>query len=448
VDAVNHAASTNIMNTQTNINGQGLAAQRFALDRSAGMKPAFRSTPTHLPPLGHCLLKTRASAVRCGVIFLIAAFVGLSSPASTQAFDCGSTGAYGPMNITSSTNLQLRPDGIFNCTTITIAQGATLTFSNNSLNTPVYLLATGDVTINGIINVSGAGPNGAVGGQGGPGGFDGGNGGTQLAGVNKGGYGLGPGRGPCASYATLPSVSIVGQGYTSPTNQTTYGNTLADPLIGGSGGDGSDGSPGGGGGGGGGAVLIASNTRITVAGNVTANGASSAYAIFGLGSGGAIRLVGPVISGTGSLTAKGGEYHVFQSGDSIAGTGRIRIDCTDNQAYRSLTLNGVSSRGSRMIVFSNLALDITAVGGQPVTTGTNSAVVIELAVGASTNQTVTVQARNFTNDVPIRVVVTPENGPRGEFDATILQSSGNPPSANVPVIIPAGSACQINAWTR
>jgi hypothetical protein len=94
------------------------------------------------------------------------------------------------------------------------------------------------------------------------------------------------------------------------------------------------------------------------------------------------------------------------------------------------------------------ALDIIAVGGQTIAGGTNNAVVIELAIGASTNQTVLIQARNFTNDVPIRVVVTPESGPSSSFDATILQGSGNPPSATVPVIIPAGSACQVNAWTR
>jgi hypothetical protein len=75
-----------------------------------------------------------------------------------------------------------------------------------------------------------------------------------------------------------------------------------------------------------------------------------------------------------------------------------------------------------MIVFPAVipALDIIEVGGQAIATGTNNAVTIELAVGVSTNQTVRVQARNFTNDVPIRVVVTPENGLRGEFDATIL----------------------------
>jgi len=148
----------------------------------------------------------------------------------------------------------------------------------------------------------------------------------------------------------------------------------------------------------------------------------------------------PVVGGSGRLDTTG----------ASGAFGRIRIDCQDNQAYRSLTLVGVASRGSRMIVFPAIvpALDIIGVAGNAIPAGTNNAVTIELAVGASTNQTVTVQARNFTNDVPIRVVITPEHGPSGSFDATILQSSGNPPSVTVPVIIPAGSACAVNAWTR
>jgi hypothetical protein len=104
-----------------------------------------------------------------------------------------------------------------------------------------------------------------------------------------------------------------------------------------------------------------------------------------------------------------------------------------------------------MFVFPTVvpALDIIQVAGQAIPAGTNNAVTIELAIDASTNQTVTVQARNFTNEVPIRVVITPAHGPAGSFDATIpLQSSGTPPSATVPVIIPAGSVCQVNAWTR
>lgn len=374
-------------------------------------------------------------------LLALAAMLGLRTCAA-QAFDCGSTGAYGPMNITTDTTLNLPPDGIFHCTTIAVAQGATLRFANNALNTPVYLLATGDVVINGAIDVSspgasGYGASGYLGGKGGPGGFDGGNGGSYFMGQNIGGDGMGPGGAKNRSGWTYPTFGI-SSGY----NTNTYGNALLRPLIGGSGGVGEDGSPGRGGGGGGGAVLIASNTRVTVGGTVSSSGGIGNYAAagYGCGSGGAVRLVAPIVTGKGGVDV------------STPVQGRIRVDCQDNIAYRSLSLAGVASRGNQMFVFPGAVavphLDIVEVAGQVIAEGTNNAVVIELSAGAFTNQTVRVQARNFTNDVPIRVVITPEHGPSGSFDATILQASGNPPFANVPVIIPAGSACQVHAWTR
>src|SRR6185369_5583729 len=111
-----------------------------------------------------------------------------------QTFDPGSNGSYGALNITTSTNLDLPTNGVFQCTTITIASGATLGFNRNSLNTPVILLATGDVNIEGIIDVSGEDGRVLVEGRGGPGGFDGGKAG--FAESNPGaGYGPGGGKG-------------------------------------------------------------------------------------------------------------------------------------------------------------------------------------------------------------------------------------------------------------
>jgi hypothetical protein len=210
---------------------------------------------------------------------------------------------------------------------------------------------------------------------------------------------------------------------------------------------GNGGSPGVPGGGGGGAILVASNTKIVINGAISAYGATTynggdLWGGLSIGSGGAVRVVAPTVSGSGSLAARNLSY--------ANGPGRIRIDCQDHQSYRTLSLAGLASRGSRMIVFPTNApqLDIVEVAGNPIPEGTNSSVLFELPSGASSNQSVKVQARNFSNNVPIRVVVTPENGPCGEFDAIILQASGNPPSTNVTVIIPAGSVCQIHAWTR
>src|SRR2546430_13778595 len=102
--------------------------------------------------------------------FLLGAtLLGLASNplcAQSQPFDSGSDGSYGPLDITANTTLDLPPDGILKCTTITIASGATLKFNRNALNTPVYLLATGNVTLDGTIDVSGGSPTRTTAGQG------------------------------------------------------------------------------------------------------------------------------------------------------------------------------------------------------------------------------------------------------------------------------------------
>jgi len=106
------------------------------------------------------------SAAKMGLLALI----GVVFQASAQTnFTSGSDGSYGPLNITTNTTLILPTNGIFNCTTITIASGVTLAFTKNPLNTPVYLLATGDVLIAGTINVSGQSGVQALAGEGGPG---------------------------------------------------------------------------------------------------------------------------------------------------------------------------------------------------------------------------------------------------------------------------------------
>ncbi len=367
------------------------------------------------------------------------------SGAQGAAFDSGSTGLDGPLNVTSNMTLSLPPDGIFNFTTITVAAGKTLTFNRNALNTPVYLLAASNVVIAGAIDVSGKPPQGVMGGQGGPGGFDGGYGGSGLNNIAGDGYGPGGGKGNG------------GRGSFG----TNYGNALLVPLVGGSGGAGLNGNPNTGGSGGGGAVLIASNGRITVNGVIYSLGGDFSIAscydptAYGGGSGGAIRLVAPIVDGTGVLQTRGGFYRrsndgFCDNGNAYAGSGRVRIDCLDRNAFASITYAGTASRGSQMFVFPPAAprLDIIEAAGTAIPEGTGQLVSVELPVGSSTNQVVRVQARNFTNDVPISVVVTPDHGPSRTFSTNISLASGNPPVAAVNVTIPAGTVNRINAWTR
>src|SRR5262249_23244796 len=159
-----------------------------------------------------------------------------------QAFNSGSDGSYGPLLVTSNTVLDLPTNGIFNCTTITVQNGATLSFRRNPLNTPVYLLATSNVVISGTIDVSGNNSGVGFSGQGGPGGFDGGM--PEVLGGEGPGDGLGPGggRGGVNNFGFPNAAGGGGFGTRgmgiSTNNGATYGNSLLVPLIGGSGGGG------------------------------------------------------------------------------------------------------------------------------------------------------------------------------------------------------------------
>ena len=100
-------------------------------------------------------------------------------PAQAQ-FNSGSTGADGAFNPVTSTTLQIPASGVFNFTTVNIPQGVEIRFTKNAKNTPVTILASGNIVIAGRIFIDGADRSGRFGGEGGPGGFRGGNGGSPL----------------------------------------------------------------------------------------------------------------------------------------------------------------------------------------------------------------------------------------------------------------------------
>jgi hypothetical protein len=102
------------------------------------------------------------------------------------SFSSGSTGADGAFAPTSNVTVPLPPDGVLNYTTVDIPGGVTLTFKRNATNSPVILLASGDVTITGAVDVSGSAGVGFLAGAGGPGGFEGGWGGGSCGGAGAG----------------------------------------------------------------------------------------------------------------------------------------------------------------------------------------------------------------------------------------------------------------------
>lgn len=379
------------------------------------------------------------------------------NPLFAQVFDSGSDGSYGPINITTYTVLQVPDDGIFNATTVYVAPyPAGLVFIKNSRNTPVYILATGDVTIEGGIGVDGEpspGGGSSAGGPGGPGGFDGGA--MGVSGFDPG-DGIGPGSGGGGDYATN-AFGDGSFGGVSPRavlkNGETYGTQLLMPLVGGSGGGGTNAA---GGGGGAGAILIASNTEIHLAlqyyPSISAVGAGYYQVHAGAGSGGAIRLVAPKISGDGHICAGGpGISSNNPCPNNYGGVGRVRIDTIDRSEYAiHIDPNTPQTHGTLMQVFptTSPALDIIEAAGTTVPEGSTTPVDIFLPDGSPSSQDVVVQARDFTGVVPITVKITPDSGDSVAYDDSIDMSGGNPSTATVSVQIPVNVPVTVHAWTR
>src|SRR5262249_12250940 len=127
--------------------------------------------------------------------FVALIWVLLAAPAPTVVAQT-SDGSDGALSVSGTVTLDLngRPNGIFNFTTITVNAGSVVSFiRNTTTNAPVRLLATGNVVIDGTITVSAS--SFELGSRiGGPGGADGGNAGVAF--TNGGdGSGLSPGKG-------------------------------------------------------------------------------------------------------------------------------------------------------------------------------------------------------------------------------------------------------------
>ena len=297
---------------------------------------------------------------------------------AASTFNSGSTGADGAFAPTANVTLQVPDSGVFNFTTVTIPSGVTVKFTRNAANTPVTILASGDVTISGTVDVSGVaggntlnitngnsldGTSRTTGGPGGPGGFDGGGGGSTVGPYN-GTAGDGPGGGGGAGtinqsfgggggggYASAGTAS--GAGSSPGVAGVAYGSTLLTPLIGGSGGGGggasSSAGAGGSGGGGGGAILIASSGSINFSGGqITAGGGfggSSGYGPGGGGSAGAIRLVSTNVTGRVVVELEGGGRGANNGNLGYSGGGGMGYARIEAYNFNGVTLNPVNSIG-------------------------------------------------------------------------------------------------------
>jgi len=249
--------------------------------------------------------------------------------------------------------VQLPANGVLNYTTVNVPVNKELFFKRNLLNTPVYLLAQGAVTIAGRIDLTGSQY------EPGPGGFAGG----SWAPYSPVLPGFGPGAGP----------QLDGN-----PNGKWVGPLSLVPLIGGSGGAGGGcaDSPnyGAHGGGGGGAVVIASSTSVMITGGtIAANGGSFGFspgcgpASWGFGSGGSIRVMGNTVTVTGSLQASGGCNFSGSCYPPFPGVIRLEAPAGALSFTGSAAPAAVLSTINPVILPSApSSLSITSVGGYPV----------------------------------------------------------------------------------
>ncbi|MBX3237063.1 MAG: hypothetical protein KF814_13015 [Nitrospiraceae bacterium] len=372
----------------------------------------------------------------------------LVSPFAAHAFDTGSTGALGALAPVSNTVITLPPDGILNYTTVNIPGGVTVSFTRNAVNTSVILLAQGDVLINGTIHVNGsnglaANPSSLnAGGLGGPGGSQGGNGGMKGLGNTIGSPGQGPGGGNATPHGTYG---------------TLYGGlndfrTLI-PFFGGSGGNGGTGTTtnfGPSGGGGAGALIIASNTKITVSGIVRANGGDSGdCSAAGAGSGGALRFVAPEFNNTGTIESRGG--------CASQGFGRVRLEYQTSPSgigtpypspYTSNTLGPLTATSTPTL--TNVpTVSITAVGGTsaPGTPG-GSFTTPDVSLSALTTNPVpvTVTATNTPVGSVFQIRVIPQFGPLLTVYTTMSTGTFASSTATANVMLPVGVTSLLDVY--
>lgn len=421
------------------------------------------------------------------VFTALSLFLVLLAPGSAQTqnqFNSGSTGvdgAFNPPATPAVQEVQLPENGEFNYTTFNIPAGVTIRYKPNSKNTPVTILATGDVTILGKIDISGGNgtlavfgapsPNG--GGLGGPGGFNGGRGGFSFVPFFSGVAGDGPGGGSPGNCGSSGGLAVDGQsGFTGTNNSVLpgglkYGSRSLVPLIGGSGGggvNGLNGEVGGGGGGGGGAILIASSTTIKFSSGqarseILAIGGNGFYLASnragGGGSGGAIRLIANTISGKARFDVNGGS-----SCYSGIGHGYIRIEAFNYNGFEPQANPQTTADAMPQPIISlaqpttvNLPnepkLTITSVGGINAPAmpkgsfGTTPDILLPTTLANPV--TVALQAANIPVGTVVKVTVLPESAARTTVDSSPLAGAQAALTATANVNLPATGTSLITA---
>ena len=401
------------------------------------------------------------------------AILSLSLNLSAQSFNSGSDGSDGTLSLTepgtvllsSIPGLDADGDGIFNFTDITIADGVIVDF-RGIFSGPVIWLATGTATIDGDILLDGQKGHDVGGNTGslpGAGGFAGGRGATNFTPATNG---RGPGGGSFHSTSSCGHSGGGGAGYlaigqnasSGGSGGNAYGNVFLLPLLGGSGGAGSGGLGSSncistGGGAGGGAFLLAANDSLILNGAISVDGGGAFHAdpddvtnlvrTGGGGSGGSIRLIAPFISGSGTVSAKGGlpDPDINGNRDGAAGSpGRIRLE-TFQIASTITALSPVehSTPGTVFLTQDQLPVRVTTIGGVAVPNAPTAGFASpDVSINQSGSTTIALAASGVPIGTVITVTVIPESGNKVTVNSTPLAGTIENSTATAEVTIPFG----------
>ncbi len=407
----------------------------------------------------HFILESLTRLAFLGLLVVCSVVTSLAQ----GSFNSGSTGADGAFAPTQDVVVQVPPSGVLNYTTVNIPNGVHVRFTPNATNTPVTILATGNVTISGLLLVDGSPSNRVLGGSGGPGGFRGGNGGAFFDDPNgRSGDGPGGGAGGIADANLSTARCGGGAGFLQPGSQGCgtggagggrYGSRTLLPLVGGSGGGGTSAwstNFGDGGGGGGGAILIASSANIIFPGtwlnqHILARGGGGWNG--GGGSGGAIRIVANKISGLMRFRVNGGT----SSGGGHGAPGYIRVEGTDlNEFTPDLETPFISYALPNPVTLPNSPiLNIVSVGGvnSPATPKGSFYQQPDIVVPTTMPNPVTVnlQATNLPVGTVLQVTLTNELGERTTVNSTPLAGTQASSTATASVTLPTSGIAVISA---
>lgn len=381
---------------------------------------------------------------------LILASLSLAAAAPLLAggvFNCGSSGADGALTYPASgspVTLTFDPadptspafgkdadgDGIYHFTSITIPTNVTVKVRAPEVGwQPLHWLSTGDITINGILDLDGENGHPAEStvyhsfAIPGPGGYPGGIGTSQHQTATNG---FGPGGGAVNS----------GSG-----THSSYGNVYLQPLTGGSGAAGGSGSPNSGGGAGGGAILLASNSVVTINGagsGVRARGGSNGAFGGGHGAGGSIRIVAPTITGNGGISTSS------PTGNSV-NYGRIRFESFSDTHTGTITAREV--RRVTLLQDTYVApvsgsfpkVRVTTVDGVAVAASPDGSFVVpDVTINDNGAVTLNIQANNVPLGTIVTVYLLSENNLTQTVNSTALAGTLASSTATATATLPQG----------